>query len=271
MGNNRSRIKDLFFSVGLILAAFATNATAQVPASAVQAQAAWRSVKTYLEAGPMLLASPNPVVVRLTGEPCNSRVVVVDWSGPVDSGLMQWRALGRATAQPVEEGHVVAFANGGWFAFPPFEAGHAQAAARAFDELVQICEQVPLTEGQPAGDRFAELQATLQRLKTELEAVVATDTASRRFTYRVDETSTACHFNVVALSAGERGLLDDNYITIRPNTTFNLIPQPPVVVISIPGLGSDHLATDTPARAQTVLSLLNQMRGLCAEFQTTNN
>lgn len=254
--------------LGIALAGFAGGAAAQT-----SAEPAWRTVKAHMEAGPMLLGDTNPITVRLTGEPCNSRLVPVDGSGPLSSGaLIRWREMGRASSQAVEGGQVVYFAAGFWFGFPPFEAGQTQRQAAAFDQLVQLCEQQPLPDGEPRNDRYAELETTFQQLKTQLDAVASTDISSRRFTYRVERSSTPCHFNVVKVEQGANGgWLDDKYITLRSGSRYSVLQHTPYVSLQIDEefFPTSYLQLDTQARGQAVLGLFNQLLGLCTEFQAS--
>ncbi len=244
------------------------------PASATPqsaAEAAWRAVKARMEAGPILLGSPSPLTVRLTGEPCNSRLVPIDTSGPSGGGgLIRWRELGQGAVQPVQGGHVVSFPEAGfWLGFPPFDAAEAERTAGLFNALVRQCQQFPLPDSMPASDRYRDLGQAFERLKTELEAIQATDTVSRRFTYRVEMSTSPCHFNAKKYEPGTTGRwLDDNTVYVASGTRFSLPPALPLVSIVDPVFGARVLETGTVARAETVFALLNSLKGLCAEFQS---
>ncbi|MEO6104668.1 MAG: hypothetical protein ABIP44_13660 [Pseudoxanthomonas sp.] len=262
----------LCIAAGLMLPSLALCAAAPGLAAAPsgEEEAAWGRVKALMEAGPMALGSVDPVTVRLSGEPCTTRLVPVGRSGPLGSGnFVQWRQFGRASSQAVTGGHVVHFDGGEWLGFPPFEAAKAQEAARAFNELIVLCEKKPLADKPPTRDRYLELEATFNRLKTELEAVVATDIVSRRFTYRVEPKSSACHFNVIKKVPGDAGSwLGDNYVNVGSGSRYSSVSgSRPFVAVSVPNLGQTILETDTPARGQSVLALLNQLHLLCVEFQ----
>lgn len=254
---------------GLLLAAAAPSA------AQAQSAEAWSRVKSLMEAGPIMVGSPELVSVRLTGQPCNTRIVPVGFHGPVTEGaLVQWRALGRATSQDVDGGRVVLFANGVWLGFPPFEAAAADRAAAAFDALVQACETQPLTVEPPADDHYQQLEAAYDTLKSTMEAVNALDLGGRRFTYRFERNISACHFNAMRVEPGVSGSwLEDNTLSIRPGMTFNLTPQEGWVMVETTGVlaGRDYFITDSAARARQVISLLTDLRGLCAEFEVAPN